>query len=147
MAIQRLSHVGICVSDIDRSMNFYGDVFGFKEVTRMDVSGDEAENLLEISDLDLQAIILQRDGTCIELLHYRSPGHVDNAELRKMNLLGLTHLSFMVTDIQSVIESVKEAGGAYLEQTAFHVKATKMKGTFVTDPDGMKIELLEMITS
>ena len=68
MPIQRFSHVGICVSDLDRSLAFYRDALGFHEVGRLDVTGDAPETLLGLRDVDLEAVFLERDGVRIELI-------------------------------------------------------------------------------
>ena len=70
MTVQRLSHIGICVSDLERSVRFYRDVLGFEEMSRLQVKGAEAERLLQLAGGELQAVYLQRDGTRIELLFY-----------------------------------------------------------------------------
>ena len=73
MPIEALAHVGICVADLPRSTAFYRDALGFTEVHRMDARGDDAERLLELDDVVLEAVYLERDGTVIELLHYEHP--------------------------------------------------------------------------
>jgi catechol 2,3-dioxygenase-like lactoylglutathione lyase family enzyme len=70
-SIQRFSHVGICVSDLDRSLAFHRDALGFREVGRLDVTGEAPETLLGLRDVALEAVFLERDGVRIELLHYR----------------------------------------------------------------------------
>ena len=42
MSIQRLSHIGICVSDLQRSLGFYRDALGFRELSRIAVEGAES---------------------------------------------------------------------------------------------------------
>ena len=39
MNVQRLSHIGICVSELERSVAFYRDALGFEEISRLRVSG------------------------------------------------------------------------------------------------------------
>ena len=63
MTIQRLSHIGICVSELERSVCFYRDVLGFQELCRLQVEGAEAERLLNIDGGELQAVYLERDDT------------------------------------------------------------------------------------
>ena len=45
MTVQRLTHLGICVSDLERSVAFYCDVFGLEEVGRLE------DELLRYKDL------------------------------------------------------------------------------------------------
>ena len=48
MSVQRLSHIGVCVSDLERSVKFYRDALGFRELSRLAVEGAESERLLDI---------------------------------------------------------------------------------------------------
>jgi catechol 2,3-dioxygenase-like lactoylglutathione lyase family enzyme len=142
MSVQHLSHVGLCVSDLDASRRFYCDRLGFREVHALDVSGEEADRLLELSDVDLQAVYLERDGVRIELLHYREPGHRGEGIVRPMNALGLTHLSFRVDDLDATVRALREAGVRVLEQTRIDA-GHGVAAVFVTDPDGTRVELVQ----
>jgi lactoylglutathione lyase len=144
MPAQYFSHVGICVSELERSIRFYCDVLGFREIHRLRVSGPEAAVLLELGeDLDLEAVYLLRDGVRIELLHYPVPGHVGEAKPKPMNGLGLTHLSLRVDDLPGMIEAVMGAGGSLIESTRIYSEEYKAGAVFLTDPDGTRIELVE----
>lgn len=143
MTIQRLSHIGICVSELERSVCFYRDVLGFKELSRLQVEGPEAERLLNISGGELQAVYLERDGTRIELLFYPVAGHQQTATPRPMNRLGFTHLSIRVEDLESAVAAIEQMGGTNLTETRIDNDAWGTKAVFVTDPDGLRIELLQ----
>jgi catechol 2,3-dioxygenase-like lactoylglutathione lyase family enzyme len=141
-AILRFSHVGICVSDLDRSLAFYRDALGFREVRRLDVAGEAPETLLGLQDVDLEAVFLERDGVRIELLHYRSPSHRGSGEPRPMNALGLTHLSLLVTDLAAAIAALESAGARVLYATRTGNAELAGGAVFAVDPDGTRIELI-----
>ena len=142
MSAHRLTHIGICVAELERSLHFYRDVLGFEEVSRLEMKGPVTERLLEIAGGELQAVYLKLDGTCIELLYYPVAGHETSATVRPMNLVGLTHLSLTVADIDAVIAAVAQAGGRPLDHTRIEHEG-KSKAIFVTDPDGLRIELVQ----
>jgi catechol 2,3-dioxygenase-like lactoylglutathione lyase family enzyme len=143
MGIRRFSHLGICVSDLERSLAFYRDGLGFRERKRLDVSGEASETLLAVPDLDLRALFLERDGVCVELLHYASPGHRGGGEPRPMNALGLTHLSLAVDDLDAATEALERAGARVLRATRVYNPELGARAVFVTDPDGTRIELVQ----
>ncbi|MDG1945038.1 MAG: VOC family protein [Halioglobus sp.] len=143
MSVQRLSHIGICVSDLERSVRFYRDALGFEELSRLNVQGEDSARLLDIEGGELQAVYLQRDGTRIELLFYPVAGHETIEHPQPMNRLGFTHLSLRVTDLASVVEAVKLVGGSSLSHTLINKPEWGTRAIFVTDPDGLRIELLE----
>jgi catechol 2,3-dioxygenase-like lactoylglutathione lyase family enzyme len=143
MGIRRFSHVGICVSDLERALAFYRDGLGFREVGRLDAAGDATETLLQLEDVDLCAAFLERDGVRLELLHYRWPAHRGSGEPRRMNALGLTHLSLRVDDLDAVAAKLEAAGARVLRGTRVRNDELASAAIFVTDPDGTRIELVE----
>jgi catechol 2,3-dioxygenase-like lactoylglutathione lyase family enzyme len=142
----RLSHIGICVSDLDASIRFYAEGLGFSERHRLLVTGAEAEQLLELEKLELEAVYLERDGTRIELLHYRSPGHVGEPVPRPINRLGLTHLSMRVSDLDAAIRNLVSLGATLIEGTQMYNPAYEAGAVFLADPDGVRIELVQSPT-
>lgn len=144
MAIQRLSHIGICVSDAERSKKFYQQVFGYEVVAAIKI-GPEADALLGLKNSGFDAIYMQRPGedTRIELLYFRSPGFEASQDIRAVNLTGITHLSFRTDDLLATVSQVKEFGGQFLDSTLTVIEKFHMKSCMVTDPDGTRIELLQ----
>ena len=141
--VQRLSHIGICVTNLDVSVAFYRDALGFAEISRLEVAGPESDRLLELSNVALRAVYLERDGTRIELLCFDSPGESGEPGPRPVNQTGLTHLSFRVTDLDASVARVTSCGGRVLEHTRIQSDRFQTRAIFVTDPDGLRIELLD----
>ncbi|HTF32863.1 MAG TPA: VOC family protein [Myxococcota bacterium] len=144
MGIQRVGHLGICVSDLPRSLRFYRDLLGFRELSSLDVAGPHADRLLGLKSVKLRAVYLERDGMRIELLAFASPEAVGAPVPQPMNQLGLTHLSIRVRDLSRVVEELRAAGACVLEATAIDAFAAGSGAIFVTDPDGTRIELVEL---
>lgn len=143
MAVQHFSHIGLCVADLDASLVFYTTGLGFREIHRLEVAGPHAERLLGISNLDLEVVYLERDSTCIELLHYRAPGHCGENEPRPINARGLTHLSLVSDDLDEDSERLQALGGRLLDSTRIHNPAYGSSAVFLLDPDGTRIELVQ----
>src|SRR5690606_28160646 len=143
MAILGVSHIGVCVSDLERALAFWRDALGFRECKRFDVAGEEAETLLAVRDLDLRVVCLERDGLRLELLHYAAPGHRGAGEPRPMNALGYTHLSLRVDDLEATLAAVEAAGGRVLRATRVREPVSGRGAVFVTDPDGARVELVD----
>lgn len=143
VAIARVSHLGICVTDLDRSLRFYRDGLGFREAGALEVSGPEAGRLLELPGVQLRAVYLERDGVRLELLAYAAPGPAGDASPRPMNQLGLTHLSLRVDHLDAAADALERAGGTVLAHTRIDNPALRSRAIFVTDPDGTRIELVQ----
>lgn len=143
MSLLRLTHIGICVSDWERSLRFYRDVLGFRYLSELQVAGEPSTTLLQLDNVDLRAIYLERDGTRIELLHYASPGHQGDGHPRPMNQLGLTHLSLRVDNLAATLDELTKAGVRILDKSRIDIPAFEAAAIFVTDPDGTLIELVQ----
>jgi catechol 2,3-dioxygenase-like lactoylglutathione lyase family enzyme len=137
------SHIGLCISDMQRSTRFYTDALGF--VFSHSVEGGPPFDIMtELPELELCASFLKRDGVMIELLQYLRPGTVGSAERRPMNQLGLTHLSLIVDDIAATADLIAHHGGRAYPGTKVKFPAGDMM--FCTDPDGIRIELWQKAT-
>jgi glyoxylase I family protein len=142
--ISKVSHIGVCVSDLERSLRFYCDVLGFERSATMadvHVEGEPSDSLLKLRGVDLHAVYIERDGFRLELLHYASPASPARAPQRTMNDLGFTHLSVQVPDVKAALEKLEALGieidrGTVIEFSGLTVAA------FVRDPDGLGIELV-----
>ena len=143
MHIQRLTHLGICVSDLERSLRFYRDVLGCKEVGRIALEGGATEVLNGLENVKVRAIYLERDGWRLELIAFPSPGWVGPREPRPMNQVGLTHLSFRVADLDAVCAEIEGAGGGLLPETRVGGPGTRARVIMAHDPDGLRFELIE----
>jgi catechol 2,3-dioxygenase-like lactoylglutathione lyase family enzyme len=130
------NHVGLCVTDLDRSRRFYQGLLGFSFVRTLDVPDAPADRLLQLdAPLGMSAVYLSKDGLVLELIHYSRPGNPP-ARRRPMNEPGLTHLSLSVDDLPALCARVAEFGGEVLTDTDLGV------AVFVRDPDGQLVELL-----
>ena len=142
-----ISHVGVCVSDLEQSVRFYVDGLGFEAAESWTI-GSEYGALMELPDVELTSQFLRRDGSSIELLHYRSPGVIGTAGRRPVNQVGLTHLCFRVDDVDAVAARLSDLGGMVYP----HTRTTFPDGdgnpqldfVYCTDPDGTRIELMRL---
>lgn len=143
MHIRRLTHLGICVSDLDRSLRFYRDVLGCVEVGRLELEGEPTATLNGWPDVKVRAVYVERDGWRIELMEFAVPGWIGPREPRPMNQVGLTHLSFRVADLDAVCEQIEAAGGGLLPGTRVDPEGVPVRAMMAFDPDGMRLELIE----
>lgn len=146
MAIRRFSHVGICVSELERSLAFYRDALGFREAHRFEVAGEAPATLLGLPDVEVEAVFLERDGVRIELLCYRAPTCCGDGAPRPMHALGLTHLSLRVDDLAGTITALEQAGARVLHETRTWNSDRASGAVFAVDPDGTRIELIQSST-
>jgi predicted enzyme related to lactoylglutathione lyase len=78
-------------------------------------------------------------------MHFLKPSHVGPAGRRPMNQLGFTHIAVWVSDLDAAAERVCEYGGTIVQSTYTSFDHPKLQGRWVmgTDPDGVRVELLQ----
>ena len=142
VSLLRLTHIGLCVANMERALGFYRDVLGFRFEHELRVEGEPSDTLLRLRGVKLHAASLARDGVRIELLCYASPP-APPARPRTMNEYGLTHLSLRVTDLDHTLTELRAAGGRVLEETVIRIPEFQSAAAFIVDPDGQLIELVQ----
>jgi glyoxylase I family protein len=139
MALLGFSHVGICVSDLDRSARFYRDVLGFTQLYALDFGGNETAATMEQQGA-FGSVMLRRDDLRLELLQWVDVPVTGTGRRRAMTELGFTHLSFRVDDVDELSAAVRAAGGNVHEHTLSALGEVRLM--YVTDPDGIRVEFM-----
>jgi glyoxylase I family protein len=140
------SHIGVCVSDLERSTRFYTEVLGFRPVLTMDL-GPELAATMEVEDCAFTSRMLGRGDVRVELLHWRSQEAEGDGRRRPMTRLGLTHLCLRVDDLEPVLQAAEAHGGGAHRETTTELPGMGVDGgpvrlVYLTDPDGVRIELM-----
>jgi len=138
----RPSHIGLCVSDLDRSLRFYCEGLGFERAEGYDLTDAAVPGLdksLEVpGPVAVRSQMIVRDSMKIELLHYATPA-VSGTPSARRNQVGLTHLSFWVNDVDAAAAALVDLGGTILADTR---QAPGVELVFLADPDGVRVELM-----
>jgi catechol 2,3-dioxygenase-like lactoylglutathione lyase family enzyme len=139
------SHFGICVSDLERSLRFYCEGLGF-DVAESHAIGAEFAQLMDLPEVSVTSQFIRRGTTAIELLAFSEPAPFGDGQRRAVNQLGLTHLSFRVTDLPATAARLVELGGAVVEssRTTIDFGGVPLEFVYCTDPDGVRVELMDL---
>jgi len=131
-----VNHIGLCVSDLERTRAFYEHALGFTYERSLQPPDPVTATLLGVVEpVGLTAVYLTHGTFVLELLHYERPGNPPGAT-RVMNEPGFTHLSFNTTDLQATLARVREHGGEVVDSTDVSV------AIMIRDPDGQLLELI-----
>lgn len=123
-------HVGMTVSSIDRSLDFYVNLLGLKLVARR--SGMDGN---EICFLDAGGAMLEILGPATGAME---------AEDVAMGRAGLRHLTFSFDNVDETYQMLAKAGVELVEPPRLaHNPDIVHKVAFCRDPDGILIELTE----
>jgi glyoxylase I family protein len=121
---QRIDHVEIVTSDMDRTVDFYTGVLDFKVKERRKV---ERPPLEEIA-------YLQLNDTVLELLSFKDPAPASTVQPQ----VGYRMMAIEVEDMDKALEYLKGKG---VEISREPVAMGKSKRAEIKDPNGLSIEL------
>ncbi|MEA5616491.1 lactoylglutathione lyase [Cronbergia sp. UHCC 0137] len=127
----RLLHTMLRVGNLEESLKFYCELLGMKLLRRKDYPGGEF-TLAFIGYGD------ESDNTVIELTYNWG---VDKYDLG--NAYG--HIALGVDDIYATCEEIKSRGGKVVREPG-PMKHGSTVIAFVEDPDGYKVELIQLKT-
>lgn len=141
--IKDIRHTGIVVKDLESSLHFYRDLLGFQIIKKMEESGDYIDNMSELHDVRVTTVKMKAyQGQMVELLEYQS--HPEKQKVRKINDIGISHISFTVDDLDKEYKRLKEAGVPFNAPPQFSPDGYA-KVTFCRAPEGTFIELVEVL--
>jgi catechol 2,3-dioxygenase-like lactoylglutathione lyase family enzyme len=126
-------HIGISISNLDRSIEFYTRMFGFK-----------CERIIEMPMGNGRIALLQKEGFTIEMFGYSNALPLpDDRKIPTTDLktMGVKHFAIRVNDIMGAADFLKKNGVEFISEPA--VGARNWRRFFVKDPDGIPLELTE----
>jgi catechol 2,3-dioxygenase-like lactoylglutathione lyase family enzyme len=137
----RCRNYTLSVADMQKSVRFYTEVFGFK-IERPSVKvGSAIDKVVELKNVNVELQSLMKDGVRLQLACYTSPTPVDGGPRLALNRRGFTHHAFDVTDVDAVLELAKKFGGTVIEESLM-TRNGKTSIAFLLDPDGTRVELV-----
>jgi glyoxylase I family protein len=141
MKIIGLHHSTIGVGDLDRSLAFYRDLLGLKEVRVWVESDPQVDLIVGLEDAHLKIAHLDTGGGVVELIEYTRPkGRPISPAFRQCDV-GPTHIAFLVDDIEGFYQKLKDVGVKF--SCPPQERPNGWKATYFFDPDGSTLELLQ----
>ncbi len=138
-------HIGVVVTDLEKSTAFYTDVIGMKKTGEFDVDTafGKASGLTGGLPFHVDVFRLrdQPDAAQLKLMSFekdaKSPKstHIQDA-------LGIQYVTLNVTDLAPFVARIKAAGVPFLGETPVPLFDTGRHFVLVQDPDGTFIELI-----
>ncbi|GHV43158.1 lactoylglutathione lyase [Spirochaetia bacterium] len=123
-----ITHLALTVKDMEKAVDFYCRVLGLKKVFELPEPKTGAPWIVYLH-LDKKQFV--------ELFYNGTTDNPWNSSLR-----GFNHICFEVDDINRIAAHIKESG--YKLDTEPKLGVDKNWQAWVTDPDGVRIELMQI---
>ena len=149
MNVKTVSHIAICVQDLEKSLEFYRDILGMtvKLHTTQEMAGRTGAQSSAMytgphgSRTVANVYFGDEPGADPFLVLTSHPGDAVGGQPIKLDQIGITHLSFAVDDVAAVMADL-EAKGVPLagKREDFTEGAGGISTVFVYDPDGILVQ-------
>ncbi|OHB94024.1 MAG: hypothetical protein A2Z57_01035, partial [Planctomycetes bacterium RIFCSPHIGHO2_12_39_6] len=102
--IHAVDHINLVVSDLERSVQFYTKLLGFRETKRAHLEGKWIETIVGLKGIsaDVVYIMAPAGEPRLELLCYKSPKGEAIPVNSLANTIGLRHIAMRVDDIHTM---------------------------------------------
>ena len=139
-----IRHIGIVVTDLEQSLQFYRDALGFKVLKKADESGTCIDNFLNIQNTNVTTVkMIDPNNHILELLYFNShPELSDTNKFRRLTEIGCSHFALTVNDLDTLYSTLKEQGIEFNHPPQVSDDGN-VKVAFCRDPDGTFIEMVE----
>jgi glyoxylase I family protein len=148
MPMLGLSHVAICVRNLDRTLRFYRDLLGFRVVkdTLQDTRTGGLPHLYRDRHTQRRVVHLQASaGSSIPILVITEhPGDAVGGAPIMLDQVGISHLSFTVASVDELTKHLLAQGAETCgPPDAFRDPQGRLRTVFFRDPDGILVQFDE----
>lgn len=145
-SVNILDHVAVTVSDMERSLAFYCDLLGLKEVEQHHLEGETISKMAGKPDVIMEVVRLEAPetpGVLLDLQQYVTPeGSVSDAQLGDV---AHSHFCFGVPDVWAAYTDLTSKGVEFVsEPVSFDLEWGIVYVVFFKDPDGFILELMQV---
>jgi catechol 2,3-dioxygenase-like lactoylglutathione lyase family enzyme len=137
----KFSHVGISVTDIERSIAFYRDMLGLEQLCDVFPFGDEQfEAIMDIPGVTGRMCMIGKGTLNLELFEFTGSKAKDPEY--PVSDRGYSHFGVEVDDIAETYEKLR-AAGTRIHSPVITFNQGSMKAAYCRDPDGNVFEIME----
>lgn len=147
-AVVAVDAVGMTVSDVDRSVEFYSKVLTFEKLSDVEVWGDEYEHLQGVFGLRMRVVRMRLGNETIELTEYLAPRGRPIPVDSRSNDRWFQHIPIIVSDMDRAYawlrqHKVPHASTGPQRLPNWNKNAGGIRAFYFRDPDGHNLEILQ----
>jgi catechol 2,3-dioxygenase-like lactoylglutathione lyase family enzyme len=144
MAVKRMDHVGIVVSDLAAATAFFVEL-GLEPQGEGEVEGAWVDRIVGLEGVRSSLTFLRTpDGHGrLELVQFHSPQSPDGDPHMPANAPGIRHVTFAVDDIDDVVARLQGRGAELVGTVERYEDAYRL--CYIRGPEGIIVELAERL--
>ena len=145
--VKSIDAVGMTVSDMDRSVEFFSKVLSFEKVSDIEVAGSEYERLQGVFGARMKIVRMKLGNEIIELTEYLAPKGRPIPVDSRSNDQWFQHIAIVVSDMDQAYQQLRahkvqhtSTGPQRIPDS--NTAAAGIKAFYFKDPDGHNLELI-----
>ena len=149
--INQVVHIGITVSNLEKSIDFYKNLLGFDFLGKIEMNGKESDILFGRKNVSAKIAYLSGSKEIlsppVELIEFTDKeSKKDKTDLFRTSI---SEICFLTDDIEKEYKRLKKEGVEFISRPcSFDFSDygfSKSKAVYLRDPDGNILELIEEI--
>ena len=149
--VKSVDAVGITVSDIDRSVEFFSKVLSFEKVSDVEVAGSEYERLQGVFGARMRIARMRLGEEFIDLTEYLTPRGRPIPVDSRSNDQWFQHIAIMVSDMDKAYQQlrahkVQHTSTGPQRIPDWNKAAAGINAFYFKDPDGHNLELIYFLS-
>jgi catechol 2,3-dioxygenase-like lactoylglutathione lyase family enzyme len=148
LAVERVSAIGMTVSDMDRSVEFYSKVLSFEKISDIELTGEDYEQLEGVFGLRMRIVQMRLGDEFIELTEYLAPKGRPVPVDSRSNDRWFQHIAIITSDMDKAYALLREnkvehASTGPQRLPDWNKNAGGIKAFYFRDPDKHWLEILQ----
>ena len=145
--VRAVDSIGLTVSDLDRSVEFYSKVLHFEKISETEVDGEAFEHLTGVFGLRMRIARLKLGGETIELTEFLAPRGMPAPSDARSNDRWFQHIAIIVSDMDRAYaelraHKIQHASPGPQRLPDWNPNAGGIRAFYFRDPDGHPLEIL-----
>jgi catechol 2,3-dioxygenase-like lactoylglutathione lyase family enzyme len=145
--VRGVDSIGLTVSDLDRSVEFYSNVLQFQKVSETEVDGEIYERLEGVFGLRMRIARMKLGDEYIELTEFLAPKGRPMPVNSRSNDRWFQHVAIIVSDMDRAYQWLRDHKVQHVSPgpsllPAWNKNAGGIRAFYFRDPDGHPLEVL-----
>jgi len=140
-----LRHVGIVVTETEKSIKFFKDVLDMEILIDQIETGDFIDELIGIKETIVRTVKLRdKSNGVLELLEFHNPKANEKLNLVKPNSYGITHIAITVESADEIFRKIRNLDYETVGKPKIS-HDSRVKAFYTRGPENILLEIVEVL--